>query len=104
MKLEGPSESALRALWAQVLAAGGFSVSEGQEAQLVVKKDKKDKKDEYEAQYRFDTTLKLTSAKGPGLSLAVWATDASGNVSPRVEVAPGKRARSDRDDDRRNAS
>ena len=96
VKLEGPSESALRALWTQVLAAGGFSVSDGQTVQLVLKKDKKE---EYEAQYRFDTTLKLTSAKGPGLSLAVWATDASGNVSPRVEVAPGKRARNDRDDD-----
>ena len=95
VKLEGPSESALRALWAQVLATGGFAATNGQEVQLAVKKDKKE---EYEAQYQLDKTLKLTSAKGPGLKLAVWATDVAGNQSPRVEVVPGKRARSDRDD------
>ncbi|MCC7261593.1 MAG: T9SS type A sorting domain-containing protein, partial [Candidatus Latescibacteria bacterium] len=97
VKLEGPSEPALRALWTQVLANGGFSVSNGQEIQVEVKKDKKD---EYEAQYQFDKTLKLTSAKGPGLKLVVWAADAAGNQSTRVEVAPGKSGRSNhRDDD-----
>lgn len=83
--LSGPSEQGLRALWGQVLASGGFSVSDGQQLQLVLRKDK----DQYEAQYQFDRNLKLTSANGPGLSLVVWARDASGNRS-QVQVSPSK--------------
>ena len=87
VQLEGPSEQALRSLWSQVLSTGGFGVSDGQQVQLVLKKDKKD---EYEAKYKFDGNLKLTSAKGPGLSLVVSARDASNNQSPPAKVVPSK--------------
>jgi hypothetical protein len=104
VQLAGPSRSELEDLWNGALLNGGFAVSDGQEVQLIVQKEKRD---EYEAQYQFDRNLKLTSAKSPGLKLAVWARDAAGNQSPRVEVVPGKRARSDRDgrgdNDRRDA-
>ncbi len=78
VELAGPNKQALEGLWATVVAAGGFSVVDGQAVQLIVKKEKKD---EYEAQYRFDKTLKLTSAKGPGLRLVVSASDEAGNPS-----------------------
>ncbi|MCC7261111.1 MAG: VCBS repeat-containing protein [Candidatus Latescibacteria bacterium] len=84
--LSGPSEQSLRVLWGQVLSSGGFSVSNGQQVQLVLRKDK----DQYEAQYRFDKTLKLTSANGPGLSLVVWARDLTGNQSPPAKAIPSK--------------
>jgi hypothetical protein len=90
VQLAGPSEANLRRLWGEVLRDGGLVVSDGQEVQLVVQKDKKD---EYQAQYQFDRALKLTSAKGPGLGLMVWARDLSGNQA-QVMVALGKRARS----------
>lgn len=97
--LSGPSEATLLVLWTQVLSAGGFTVVDDQTVQLIPQKDKV----QYEASYSFDRNLKLTSAKGPGLKLVVWASDASGNQSPRLEAVPGKSTRGDRDDDRRDA-
>lgn len=94
VQLEGPSQSALSDLWSQVLNEGGFRVRDGQEMQLVVRKDK----DKYEAQYQLDSSLRLTSANGPGLTLVAWAADAAGNESEHVVVTPGKQARSGDDD------
>ena len=94
VRLEGPSETALRALWAQVLAEGGFRVSDGQVVQLSPKKEK----NEGEAQYKLDHNLNLTSAKGTNLKLLAWAVDAQGNRTETAEVLP---PRSGRDDDDR---
>ncbi|MSS72239.1 MAG: DUF5011 domain-containing protein [Candidatus Latescibacteria bacterium] len=94
VKLEGPNEAALRSLLTQAIALGGFPATDGQVLKLVSTRRGRDDDDDDDGesgyQYGFDGTLRLTSAKGPGIKLVAFATDASGNRSTVVEVLPMK--------------
>lgn len=83
VRLKGPDEAALRALWAQALAQGGFPVVDRQVVRLDAKRD-----NHPEAKFQFDKQLRLISAKTSGLRLVAFATDASGNKSAVVTATP----------------
>ena len=80
VKVEAPDP---QAFWAEVLAAGGIAVDDGQ----VLKVDQKPNQDKFDFKFDGDGTLK--DAKGPSIQLRCSASDAAGNAAS-VTVGPGE--------------
>jgi hypothetical protein len=101
--LTGPDEDALRTLWAEALARGGFAVEDGDIVKLIGRQDRRDDdsdsgdhnsgKRRGDVRFRFDGDLRLIEAHTPNPLLVACATDASGNKSTIVHVQPPHRSR-----------